>query len=116
MYGAILCRRRRGTTASSLFRVPATPHALTFCPSQLKLLRLKLLLSSLYDNDHLCHEINNSYQIVSCNGTRALSASQCTMIKTCLGMPNGTTAIVTDALSGETCLVGWIEADSPDDI
>ena len=47
------------------FRVNSvTPHALAFCPSLLKLLRLKLFLSPLYDNDHLWHEINNSYQIV----------------------------------------------------
>jgi hypothetical protein len=41
------------------FRVNSvTPHALAFCPSLLKLLRLKLFLSPLYDNDHLWHEIN----------------------------------------------------------
>ena len=52
------------------FRVNSvTPHALAFCPSLLKLLRLKLFLSPLYDNDH---EIHNSYQIVSRNGPRAL--------------------------------------------
>jgi hypothetical protein len=96
------------------FRVhAATPHALAFCPSLLKLLRLKLILSPLYDNDH---EIHNSYQIISRNGPRALLASHYNMIKTCLGMPNGTSAIVTDALSGDTCLVGWIEAGANDDI
>ena len=57
------------------FRVNSvTPHALAFCPSLLKLLRLKLFLSPLYDNDHLWHEINNSYRIVSRNGPRALLA------------------------------------------
>ena len=57
------------------FRVNSvTPHALAFCPSLLKLLRLKLFLSPLYDNDHLWHEINNSYRIVSRNGPRALFA------------------------------------------
>jgi hypothetical protein len=57
------------------FRVNSvTPHALAFCPSLLKRLHLKLFLSPLYDNDHLWHEINNSYRIVSRNGPRALLA------------------------------------------
>ena len=38
------------------------------------------------------------------------------MIKTCSGLPNGPTATDTDALSGDTCMVGWIEAGSHDDI
>ena len=75
---------------------------------------VKLFLSPLYDNDNLWHEIKNSYRIVSRNGPRALLASQYTMTKTCLGLPRGTTVSVTDALSGETCLVGWLEAESQD--
>jgi hypothetical protein len=110
------------------FRVhAANPPALALCPSLLKLLRLKLLLCSIYDKEttqllnlriwpaHF-QEIHNSYQIVSRNGPRALLACQYTMIKTCSSLPNGPTATITDALSGDTCMVGWIEAGLHDDI
>lgn len=126
------CVVEEGRCLHTWFRVqPTNPTAPALCPYLLKLLRLKLLLcplfDELYDNEatHLLNlrfwpahgpAANNSYQIVSRTGPRVLSASHYTMTKTCIGSPSVPTATVTDALSGETCLVSWIEDDSHADI
>ena len=60
-------------------------------------------------------EVNNSSQIVSRNGPRALSTSHYTMTKTCSGLPSAPLAIVADALSGDACTVSWLEANLPVD-
>jgi hypothetical protein len=94
------------------------PPAILLCPFMLKLLRLKLAISPYDDPPELqrmwpCQSpaAINLYEIVSRSGPRALSESNYHLVKKCIGPPSAPASLCTDALSSETNILGWSDAD-----